>query len=110
MNREETIRGLIKNIFFYTNVKLTKTAIHKILFKLRTELPEGHQVRNCLPFYWYNYGPFSEVVGSVLDGMRVDDNIVEEEDRNGNTLLSSPTGNSLNNSGIYGEVNENLRS
>ncbi|MDO8871191.1 MAG: hypothetical protein Q7V05_00460 [Methanoregula sp.] len=109
MNREETIRGLIKNIFFYTNVKLTKTAIHKILFKLRTELPEGHQVRNCLPFYWYNYGPFSEVVGSVLDGMRVDDNIVEEEDRNGNTLLSSPTGNSLNNSGIYGEVNEKLR-
>lgn len=107
MNREEIIRGLIQNIFFYTKVKLTKTAIHKILFKLRTELPEGHQVRTCLPFYWYNYGPFSEVVGSVIDEMKDTNFLAEEEDRNGNALLS-PAENLLNDSRIFSEVNEKL--
>lgn len=107
MNREEIIRGLIQNIFSYTSVKLTKTAIHKILFKLRTDLPEGHEVRSCLPFYWYNYGPFSEVVGSVIDTMKENNSLAEEEDRNGNALLSS-TENVPNESGIFSEVNEIL--
>ncbi|GAB6285981.1 MAG: hypothetical protein STSR0009_21820 [Methanoregula sp.] len=98
---------MIQNIFFFTNVKLTKTAIHKILFKLRTDLPIGHQVRTCLPFYWYNHGPFSEVVGSVIDEMKDTNSLDEEEDRNGNALLS-PTGNRLNESGIFSEVNEKL--
>lgn len=107
MNREEIIRGLINNIFLQTNVKLTKTAIHKILFKLRTDLPVGHSIRSCLPFYWYNYGPFSEVVGSVIDEMKDSDCLSEEEDRNGNALLSS-TGNVLNETGVFREVNEKL--
>jgi hypothetical protein len=107
MNREEIIRGLIQNIFFYTNVKLTKTAIHKILFKLRTDLPVGHQVRTCLPFYWYNHGPFSEVVGSVIDEMKDNNSLDEEEDQNGYALLF-PARNVLNDSGIFSEVNEKL--
>jgi hypothetical protein len=107
MNREEIIRGLIQNIFFYIDVKLTKTEIHKILFKLRTDLPVGHQVRTCLPFYWYNHGPFSEVVGSVIDEMKDNNSLDEEEDQNGYALLF-PARNVLNDSGIFSEVNEKL--
>jgi hypothetical protein len=42
-----------------------------------------------------------------MEGMKVNGNLVEEEDRDGNALLS-PTGNVLNNSGIFNEVNEKL--
>jgi len=108
MNREEVIRGLIQNIFFFKKVKLTKTAIQKILFKLRTELPVEHEVRTYLSYYWYNHGPFSEIVGSVIEEMKNTNNIVEEEDRNGYSLLSLPFANQLNDSGISDEVNLKL--
>ena len=106
MNRVESlIRGLIQNIFFHKDVKLTKTAVHKILYKLWADLPEGHRVRKCLPFYWYNYGPFSEVVVSVLEEMRRNGSLYEEEDRNGNELLSFPNTDTMKDSEIPHDVN-----
>ena len=46
------------------DLNLSKTAIHKILFKVRATLPENAPDREYLPFYWSNYGPCPEVVES----------------------------------------------
>jgi hypothetical protein len=71
MLQDEVIGGLISQIFSRKkDLKLAKYAIHKVLFKLKVELPEGSTIREHLPFYWYNYGPFSDVVESNIDALK----------------------------------------
>lgn len=50
--------GPIEQIYLVRpGLKLPKTAIHKILFKVRVALPEKDRQREQIPFYWYRYGP-----------------------------------------------------
>ena len=67
MDGYDTLGALITQIFKHTHIKgVSKTAIHKILFKLKRELPENNMIKEELPFYWYNYGPFSEVINTKI--------------------------------------------
>jgi hypothetical protein len=53
MLQDEVNRGLISKIFSKKKEpKLAKYAIHKVLIKLKVELPEEYTIREHLPFYW----------------------------------------------------------
>lgn len=93
----EVASHLIQQIFIARpEIKLTKTAIQKILYKVSVSLPEGDQVRSSLPYYWYNYGPYSDVVESAINVLRMNDILLEEETHTGKTVLmladSAPKG------------------
>ena len=71
MLQDEVISGLISQIFSKKkDLKLAKYAIHKVLFKLKVELPEDSTIREHLPFYWYNYGPFSDVIEANIGALK----------------------------------------
>lgn len=38
--------------------------IQKTIFKIKMELGKNHPLYENLPFYWYNHGPFSNIVGN----------------------------------------------
>ena len=61
------VKGLIFQICKIKNAKPSKTTIHKVLFILKSELPESNKIKGELPFYWYKYGPFSEVVANSIN-------------------------------------------
>ncbi|MBP7299920.1 MAG: hypothetical protein KA967_05950 [Methanoculleus sp.] len=69
------------------DLKLSKTTIHKILFKVRATLPENDPDREHLPFYWYNYGPYSEVVESSIAALKAQGVLREEKTETGKSLL-----------------------
>ncbi len=68
---DRVLQGLITQIFQSArDNKLPKYAIHKVLFRLKMELPDENSIKNHLPFYWYNYGPFSDVIESNISGLK----------------------------------------
>jgi len=87
MSPSEVVLQLIQQIYqVRPDLKLPKTAIHKILFEVRATLPENDQRRH-LPFYWYKYGPYSEVVESSLDALKIQGILREEKTQTGKALL-----------------------
>ena len=88
MPPSEVVPGLIQQIYrVRPDLKLSKTAIHKILFKVRVTLPESDPDRKHLPFYWYNYGPYSEVVEASIEALKVGGILREERTPTGKSLL-----------------------
>ena len=88
MLQSEVVSHLIQQIYHSRpDLKLSKRAVHKILFKVRATLPEDDPVRKNIPFYWYNYGPFSEVVEVSIDTLKVNGILREEETHRGKSLL-----------------------
>ena len=69
------------------DLNLSKTAIHKILFTVRATLPENDPDRKYLPFYWSNYGPYSEVVESSVEAPKGQGILREERAQTGKSLL-----------------------
>ena len=51
--------------------------IHKICYALKEKLPPKNVLKKSLPFYWYYYGPYSEVVAETLGEMEKE-NIIEK--------------------------------
>jgi len=51
--RNKIVQALITRIFKNKNILLTRIKIHKILFKLKVELPEHNTMKDYLPFYWW---------------------------------------------------------
>ena len=52
MSASEVVSRLIQQIYqVRPDLKLPKTAIHKILFMVRATLPENDRERRHLPFY-----------------------------------------------------------
>jgi len=89
MSASEVVSRLIQQIYqVRPDLKLPKTAIHKILFMVRATLPENDRERRHLPFYWYKYGPYSEVVESSLDALKLQGALREEKTQTGKTLLA----------------------
>jgi len=54
---------------------------------VRVALPENDRQREQLPFYWYRYGPYSEVVESSVDALKVQGILREEKTQTGKSLL-----------------------
>lgn len=85
---DEVLSGLISQIFSEKkDLKIPKYSIHKVLFKLKVDLPEVNSIKNCLPFYWYNYGPFSEVIESKIDELKQNNVLREYSISEGKKLL-----------------------
>ena len=61
------LKFLILRIFYLKGKrsKISKRAVHKTIFKAKQE-SESDNIKNCAPFYWFNYGPYSELVEAVL--------------------------------------------
>ncbi|NLA39189.1 MAG: hypothetical protein GX882_07395 [Methanomicrobiales archaeon] len=88
MSPSEVVPRFIREIYrVRPDLKVTRTAIHKILFEVKATLPENDPERGYLPFYWYKYGPYSEVVESSLDSMKRQGVLREEKTETGKTLL-----------------------
>lgn len=88
MLQSEVVSYLIEQIYrTRPDLVLSKRAIHKILFKVRTTLPEDDPVREKIPFYWYNYGPYSEVVESSIDVLKSSGVLRDEKGRKGSLLV-----------------------
>ena len=74
-HREETIKELIRLCLKYRasvdlEPKLTETAIQKILYKLKCELPQSNKIKDELPYYWFKAGAYSELVSNTLHKMQ----------------------------------------
>ena len=88
MPHSEVVPWLIQQIYrTRPDLNLSKTAIHTILFKVRATLPENDPVRKHLPFYWYNYGPYSEVVESSIEALKGQGILREERTQTGKSLF-----------------------
>jgi hypothetical protein len=88
MLQSEVVSHLIQQIYrTRPDLKLSKRAVHKILFKVRATLSEDDPVRKNIPFYWYNYGPYSEVVEASIDTLKSSGILREEETHRGKSLL-----------------------
>jgi len=88
MPPSEVVPGLIQQIYrVRPDLKLSKTAIHKILFKVRVTLPESDPDRKHLPFYWYNYGPIRRSSRPPSRPWKVGGILREERTPTGKSLL-----------------------
>lgn len=67
--RNKIVKALITRIFMNKDILLTRLKIHKILFKLKVELPEYNTMKDYLPFYWYDHGPYSEVIDNNINDL-----------------------------------------
>ena len=56
---------------------LSESGIHKIAFVLKKKLNEDNKLKESLPFYWYYYGPFSEVIKEAI-GIASQNEIIKE--------------------------------
>ena len=88
MSPSEVVPRLIKQIYqVRPELKLPRATVHTILFTVRAALPEKGRERRDLPFYWYKYGPYSEVVESSIKALTLQGILREEETETGKTLL-----------------------
>ena len=61
----KTMDDLVKFLFYELkerNEPISETQMQKLIFKIKMELGENHELYGQLPYYWYIHGPFSEVV------------------------------------------------
>ncbi|MGD0170727.1 MAG: hypothetical protein ABSB81_01170 [Halobacteriota archaeon] len=75
---------LIEEAYFvktdkFKNYGFTVTNLHKSLFKLKKELPNNEQIQEILPYYWYLYGPYSEVVAKAAERMESEGLLMREQ-------------------------------
>lgn len=88
MYQSAVVPRLIQQVYrTRPDIKLPKTAIHKILFKVRATLPEKDQIREHLPYYWYKYGPYSDVVETSIKNLKRRGILREEKTKTGISLL-----------------------
>jgi hypothetical protein len=50
--------------------RLTATAIQKVLYRLKCELPESNKIKRQLPYYWFKAGAYSPYVYHMLEDMQ----------------------------------------
>jgi len=71
----EVVNDLLK--FLLCQLKEEKIAIshfriQKTVFKIKKQLGENHPLYEDLPFYWYEHGPFSNVVADQFNKLKHD--------------------------------------
>ena len=52
------------------NMSISHFRIQKVIFKIKMELGHNHPLFDYLPFYWYEHGPFSNVVSKQFRQLR----------------------------------------
>jgi len=71
---DELILSLFKEMDYQSDSyqytpTVPRTFIHKLLFKLQTNFADDKDLMNSIPYYWYNHGPYSEIVQEELDNL-----------------------------------------
>lgn len=76
MDENVVVKNLILYLFDSISEKdykgLNKFRIHKLLFKLKTELSDDHPLKENIPYYWYFHGPYSEIVDTQINQLNSD--------------------------------------
>ncbi len=67
--------------------KISRRAVHKIIFKI-TQEATNENFKKAAPFYWYKYGPFSELVETALDDLLLSEALTEVRVSEDTTLLA----------------------
>ena len=52
------------------NMSISHFRIQKSIFKIKMELGQDHPLFDYLPFYWYEHGPFSNVVSKQFKELK----------------------------------------
>ena len=87
MQLSREINPLVVNIFLAKpESSFTNRQIQKLLFKLKRELPENDYLQRVLPYYWYDHGPYSEIVANGISRM-IREERVKQIDADGYKLL-----------------------
>lgn len=64
-NVENTVTDLIAYLFYELksrNMPVSEFNMQKLIYKIKMDLGEKHELYSKLPFYWYLKGPYSDVV------------------------------------------------
>ena len=60
-------------LFLYEQINKTrhdgasKFKTLKLLYQLKQELPPDHPLQEHIPFYWYQHGPYSDIINNKID-------------------------------------------
>lgn len=80
--------ALIQRLFLEdTTVSISKTAIHKILYRTKALASSNDAIADALPYYWYNFGPFSQIVEEAIALLKKSGVLMEVEGWRGRTRL-----------------------
>ena len=94
----DVVNDLLKFVLFELkekNMPISHFRIQKAIFKIKMELGRDHPLFDYLPFYWYEHGPFSDVVSKQFIELKnnssshtvfLDDKLFEEFSQ-GNSLI-----------------------
>jgi len=52
------------------NIPISHFRIQKTVFKIKKELKDTHPLYGDLPFYWYEHGPFSNIVATEFNSLK----------------------------------------
>ena len=108
--------SLIKNLIIHIIARvgaepgLSETGIQKISYVLKEELNDKNKIRRSLPFYWYYYGPYSEVVKEAIISAS-EEGIIEEKNIGENYsvwCLKNLSNYRQPTNGNFKEINEKL--
>ena len=80
--------ALIQRLFLEdATVSLSKTAVHKILFRMKALASSDDAIVEALPYYWYNFGPFSQIVEEAIKSLKKTGILMEVEGWKGKSRL-----------------------
>lgn len=63
----ELIRVIFDQLAHNEKPSVHKFWVLKILYLVKKQLPQSNPIKDDLAFYWYKYGPFSDVIVNILD-------------------------------------------
>jgi len=72
MRIKELIRYTADAYFKYRQYPISITTLQKILYKYKKEIPQNDSLHKHLQFYWYEQGPFSELISKYKDELLQD--------------------------------------
>jgi len=75
------IKELIRLVFSTFNnlknqSKLPKKTIQKILYRVKQQLPDDNPIKEQLAFYWFQAGPYSEIIDEGIRQMKNENHLI----------------------------------
>lgn len=71
LNAADTVNDLMGYLLYQLksrNMPVSEFNLQKLIFKIKMDLGETHNLYPKLPFYWYLKGPYSDVVSQSFNG------------------------------------------
>ncbi|MBR6024921.1 MAG: hypothetical protein IK044_08235 [Methanobrevibacter sp.] len=61
------------------NMDINEFSVQKIIYQIKMDLNNKRSLYNQLPYYWYYYGPYSELVHDSFNNINFNENINHDE-------------------------------